>query len=102
MKISDHVSTIGKVRVPLGFQLPVTILYCLCEPAAGLMVVFDNVPAENASASSVKPKKWSKGKQKEKVNNMGLFDKATFDKLLSEAPKFEFKLKGTVDITYVV
>ncbi|GJW58650.1 40S ribosomal protein S25, partial [Tanacetum coccineum] len=38
--------------------------------------------------------KWSKGKQKEKVNNTVLFDKATFDKLLSEAPKFKFKLKG--------
>ncbi|KAM7498089.1 hypothetical protein LguiA_022503 [Lonicera macranthoides] len=34
-----------------------------------------------------KMKKWSKGKQKEKVNNMVLFDKATYDKLLSEAPK---------------
>uniref|UniRef100_A0A166GFS2 40S ribosomal protein S25 n=1 Tax=Daucus carota subsp. sativus TaxID=79200 RepID=A0A166GFS2_DAUCS len=33
--------------------------------------------------------KWSKGKQKEKVNNMVLFDKATYDKLLSEAPKFK-------------
>lgn len=33
--------------------------------------------------------KWSKGKQKEKVNNMVLFDQATYDKLLSEAPKFK-------------
>ncbi|CAA3010317.1 40S ribosomal S25-2 [Olea europaea subsp. europaea] len=33
--------------------------------------------------------KWSKGKQKEKVNNMVLFDKATYDKLLSEAPKYK-------------
>ncbi|KAH9621775.1 hypothetical protein KSS87_016556 [Heliosperma pusillum] len=31
--------------------------------------------------------KWSKGKQKEKVNNLVLFDNATFDKLLSEAGK---------------
>ncbi|KAL3651186.1 hypothetical protein CASFOL_004188 [Castilleja foliolosa] len=36
-----------------------------------------------------KKKKWSKGKQKEKVNNMVLFDKATYDKLLSEAPKYK-------------
>ncbi|XP_047328281.1 40S ribosomal protein S25-2-like [Impatiens glandulifera] len=36
-----------------------------------------------------KKKKWSKGKQKEKVNNMVLFDKATYDKLLTEAPKFK-------------
>jgi hypothetical protein len=33
--------------------------------------------------------KWSKGKQKEKVNNMVLFDQATYDKLLSEVPKFK-------------
>ena len=33
--------------------------------------------------------KWSKGKQKEKVNNMVLFDQATIDKLLSEVPKYK-------------
>jgi len=33
--------------------------------------------------------KWSKGKQKEKVNNMVLFDQGTYDKLLSEAPKYK-------------
>ncbi|CAH9100565.1 unnamed protein product [Cuscuta europaea] len=36
-----------------------------------------------------KKKKWSKGKQKEKVNNMVLFDKATYEKFLSEAPKYK-------------
>lgn len=34
-----------------------------------------------------KLQKWSKGKQKEKVNNLVLFDNATFDKLCSEAAK---------------
>ncbi|KAK6923886.1 Ribosomal protein S25 [Dillenia turbinata] len=33
--------------------------------------------------------KWSKGKQKEKVNNMVLFDQGTYDKLLSEVPKYK-------------
>ena len=33
--------------------------------------------------------KWSKGKQKEKVNNMVLFDQGTYDKLLVEAPKYK-------------
>ncbi|CAA2996295.1 40S ribosomal S25 [Olea europaea subsp. europaea] len=37
----------------------------------------------------VNEQKWSKGKQKEKVNNMVIFDKATYDKLLSEAPKYK-------------
>eukprot|EP00250_Pteridium_aquilinum_P006575 c16466_g1_i1 orf=302-637(-) len=56
---------------------------------------------EKPSATSSKPakssggggkqkkKKWSKGKQKEKVNNMVLFDQATYDKLLSEVPKYK-------------
>ncbi|AQK51610.1 ribosomal protein S25 [Zea mays] len=33
--------------------------------------------------------KWSKGKLKEKVNNAVLFDQATYDKLLSEVPKYK-------------
>ena len=33
--------------------------------------------------------KWSKGKQKEKVNNMVLFDQGTYDKLLLEVPKYK-------------
>ncbi|GKC19104.1 40S ribosomal protein S25 [Tanacetum coccineum] len=45
-------------------------------------------PAKSGGGKQTK-KKWSKGKQKEKVNNMVLFDKPTYDKLLSEAPKFK-------------
>ena len=33
--------------------------------------------------------KWSKGKQKEKVNNAILFDQANYDKMLSEVPKYK-------------
>ncbi|RWW30666.1 hypothetical protein GW17_00004739 [Ensete ventricosum] len=33
--------------------------------------------------------KWSKGKQKEKVNNAVLFDQVNYDKMLSEVPKFK-------------
>uniref|UniRef100_A0A0D3E7H6 40S ribosomal protein S25 n=1 Tax=Brassica oleracea var. oleracea TaxID=109376 RepID=A0A0D3E7H6_BRAOL len=40
-------------------------------------------PAKSGGGKQ-KKKKWSKGKQKEKVNNMVLFDQATYDKLLSE------------------
>eukprot|EP00887_Chlorella_sp_A99_P001635 scaffold8.g1635.t1 len=42
-----------------------------------------------ANSSKGKKKKWSKGKQKEKVNNAVLFDKATYDKLLTEVPKYK-------------
>ncbi|GAB2268111.1 40S ribosomal protein S25-3 [Dionaea muscipula] len=44
-------------------------------------------PAKSGG-SKQKKKKWSKRKQKEKVNNMVLFDQATYDKLLSEVPKY--------------
>ncbi|KAH9616443.1 small ribosomal subunit protein eS25-like [Silene latifolia] len=43
-------------------------------------------PAKSGGGKQ-KKKKWSKGKQKEKVNNLVLFDNATFDKLLVEAGK---------------
>ncbi|MBA0771690.1 hypothetical protein Gotri_007175, partial [Gossypium trilobum] len=45
-------------------------------------------PAKSGGGKQ-KKKKWNKGKQKEKVNNMVLFDQATYGKLLSEAPKYK-------------
>ncbi|KAF6169190.1 hypothetical protein GIB67_013620 [Kingdonia uniflora] len=45
-------------------------------------------PAKSGGGKQ-KKKKWSKGKQKEKVNNMVLFDQATYDKLLVDAPKWK-------------
>eukprot|EP00741_Cyanophora_paradoxa_P010416 tig00000037_g10072.t1 len=41
-------------------------------------------PSSSSSGGKGKKKKWSKGKMKEKVNNLVLFDKATYDKLISE------------------
>jgi small subunit ribosomal protein S25e len=46
-------------------------------------------PAKSTGGGKQKKKKWSKGKQKEKVNNMVLFDQGTYDKLLSEVPKYK-------------
>ncbi|GCB70090.1 hypothetical protein scyTo_0001192 [Scyliorhinus torazame] len=34
-------------------------------------------------------KKWSKGKVRDKLNNLILFDKATYDKLLKEVPNYK-------------
>jgi len=34
-----------------------------------------------------KKKKWAKGKVKEKLANMVMFDKATYDKMMKEIPK---------------
>ncbi|KAK3420943.1 hypothetical protein EUGRSUZ_G01621, partial [Eucalyptus grandis] len=41
------------------------------------------------SCGGKQKKKLSKGKQKENVNNMALFDQATYDKLLSKVPKYK-------------
>ncbi|KAJ8763061.1 hypothetical protein K2173_023266 [Erythroxylum novogranatense] len=45
--------------------------------------------AAKSGGGKQKKRKWSKGKQKEKVNNMVLFDQAPYDKLLSEAPNYK-------------
>ncbi|KIZ06965.1 40S ribosomal protein S25-3 [Monoraphidium neglectum] len=42
-----------------------------------------------SNSSKGKKKKWSKGKVKEKVNNLVLFDQPTYDKLISEVPKYK-------------
>ena len=40
----------------------------------------------NKSGDKAKKKKWSKGKVRDKLNNLVLFDKATSDKLCKEVP----------------
>eukprot|EP00275_Glaucocystis_incrassata_P000980 EC121377.1.p2 GENE.EC121377.1~~EC121377.1.p2 ORF type:complete len:136 (+),score=45.58 EC121377.1:38-409(+) len=45
--------------------------------------------SDKSSGGKAKKKKWSKGKTKDKVSNLVLFDKATYDKLISEVPKFK-------------
>eukprot|EP00250_Pteridium_aquilinum_P001714 c11917_g1_i1 orf=176-505(+) len=46
-------------------------------------------PSKSSGGGKQKKKKWSKGKQKEKVNNMVMFDQATYDKMMSEVPKYK-------------
>merc|ERR1712018_239037 len=49
--------------------------------------------AEKAKAASgggkKSKKKWSKGKVRDKLQNMCLFDKATYDKVLKEVPNYK-------------
>ena len=33
--------------------------------------------------------KWSKGKSRDKLANLALFDKATYDKLIKEVPSYK-------------
>merc|ERR1712131_20229 len=48
----------------------------------------DKDPA-NKSGGKAKKKKWSKGKVRDKLNNLVLFDKATYDKLYKEVPSYK-------------
>src|SRR3989344_1937195 len=41
------------------------------------------------SNSTSSEQKWSKGKTKEKLNNLVLFDQATYEKLLKEVPTYK-------------
>merc|ERR1712121_169611 len=44
---------------------------------------------EGGSGGKAKKKKWSKGKVRDKLNNLVLFDAATYDKLLKEVPSYK-------------
>ena len=44
---------------------------------------------EGGGGGKAKQKKWSKGKTRDKLNNLVLFDKATYDKLLKEVPTYK-------------
>jgi small subunit ribosomal protein S25e len=45
--------------------------------------------AKSGSGGKAKKKKWSKGKVRDKLNNLALFDKATYDKLHKEVPNYK-------------
>nr|XP_002130703.1 40S ribosomal protein S25 [Ciona intestinalis] len=42
-----------------------------------------------SGSGKAKKKKWSKGKVRDKLNNLILFDKATYDKLYKEVPNYK-------------
>merc|ERR1711860_198043 len=44
---------------------------------------------EGGGGGEAKKKKWSKGKVRDKLNNLILFDKATYDKFKSEVPNYK-------------
>merc|ERR1712100_294013 len=44
---------------------------------------------EGGGGGKAKKKKWSKGKTRDKLNNLVLFDKPTYEKLLKEVPTYK-------------
>merc|ERR1712168_1700654 len=51
---------------------------------------------EGGSGGKAKKKKWSKGKVRDKLNNLVFFDKATYDKLLKEVPSYKLNTPSVV------
>merc|ERR1711934_389612 len=45
--------------------------------------------AKSKGGASAKKKKWSKGKVREKLNNMVVFDQNTYDRMMKEAATFK-------------
>merc|ERR1711924_1293 len=45
--------------------------------------------AKSKGGASAKKKKWSKGKEREKLNNLVVFDQATYDRMLKEVATFK-------------
>merc|ERR1711860_217498 len=44
---------------------------------------------KEGGGGKAKKKKWSKGKVRDKLNNLVLFDKATYEKLYKEVPSYK-------------
>merc|ERR1712055_806280 len=58
-------------------------------------------PAKKAASGGggkAKKKKWSKGKTRDKLNNLVLFDKATYDKLYKEVPTYKLITPSIVSV----
>merc|ERR1712237_279509 len=58
-------------------------------PAKGAVKKAPSGGGKAGSGGKAKKKKWSKGKTRDKLNNLVLFDKATYDKLYKEVPTYK-------------
>merc|ERR1712061_59739 len=60
------------------------------DPKAGAKAPAKNPKKkEGSGGGKAKKKKWSKGKTRDKLNNLVLFDKPTYEKLLKEVPTYK-------------
>jgi len=61
------------------------------KPDKGKAKASSAAPAKKkeGGGGKAKKKKWSKGKVRDKLNNLVLFDKATYDKLYKEVPSYK-------------
>merc|ERR1712024_330177 len=60
------------------------------DPKAGAKAPAKNPKKkEGGGGGKAKKKKWPKGKTRDKLNNLVLFDKPTYEKLLKEVPTYK-------------
>ncbi|KAF8396289.1 hypothetical protein HHK36_017904 [Tetracentron sinense] len=90
---SNHTFSNNRSTCDLSFSLSLCSLRnqrgsSVQAPKKGKAPPPSSMPAKSGRGKQ-KKKKWSKGKQKEKVNYMVLFDQASYDKLSSEVPKYK-------------
>merc|ERR1711918_4692 len=56
----------------------------------------DFLAKSGKSGASAKKKKWSKGKVREKLNNMVCFDQNTYDRMMKEAATMKLVTPSTI------
>merc|ERR1712142_1012988 len=59
------------------------------DPKAGAKAPAKTPKMGEGGGGKAKKKKWSKGKSRDKLNNLVLFDKVTYDKLYKEVPTYK-------------
>jgi len=59
------------------------------DPKAGAKVPAKAPKKKEGGGGKAKKKKWSKGKSRDKLNNLVLFDQNTYDKLYKEVPTYK-------------
>merc|ERR1719347_210083 len=59
------------------------------DPKAGAKAPAKTPKKKEGGGGKAKKKKWSKGKTRDKLNNLVLFDKNTYDKLYKEVPTYK-------------
>ncbi|KAM9051374.1 small ribosomal subunit protein eS25-like [Megaptera novaeangliae] len=84
--LSDILAKRGGSSTSLGFVMPPKD--DKKKKDAGKSAKKDKDPV-NKSGGKAKKKKWSKGKVRDKLNNLVLFDKATYDKPCKEVPNYK-------------
>merc|ERR1712168_962173 len=66
------------------------------DPKAGAKAPAKTPKKKEGGGGKAKKKKWSKGKSRDKLNNLVLFDKNTYDKLYKEVPTYKLITRSIV------